>query len=150
MAERRPADDQRPRTTDEVVVRIGVGRALLAAVLLVSLPNVLLAQAVTVSCASKPGERQHCPAATSKGVILAKSAGESPCLLGKTWGYDDKGVWVSDGCSAEFVVGQELEEALPKRSRRRSRPRTSRTAGSRSSTATRARSTCGSSRTSAT
>jgi hypothetical protein len=69
---------------------------------------------ITVACASKPGERQHCPAATAKGVILAKSAGESPCLLGKTWGYDDKGVWVSDGCSAEFVVGQELEEAQPK------------------------------------
>ena len=23
-----------------------------------------------------------------------------PCLLGKTWGYDDTGIWVSDGCSA--------------------------------------------------
>ena len=31
---------------------------------------------------------------------------ESPCLLGKTWGYDDKGVWVSDGCSGEFQLAQ--------------------------------------------
>jgi hypothetical protein len=31
--------------------------------------------------------------------------GASACLLGKTWGYDDKKVWVADGCSAEFIVG---------------------------------------------
>ncbi|HVQ30748.1 MAG TPA: DUF3011 domain-containing protein [Vicinamibacteria bacterium] len=63
---------------------------------------------VRVSCSSKPGERQECPANTKNGVVLAHSSGESPCLLGKSWGYDDKGVWVSDGCSAEFVVGEEL------------------------------------------
>jgi DUF3011 family protein len=63
---------------------------------------------VRVACSSKPGERQSCPADTSKGVVLAKSAGQSPCLLGKTWGYDDQGIWVADGCSGEFVVGQEL------------------------------------------
>jgi hypothetical protein len=63
---------------------------------------------VRVTCSSKPGERNHCPADTSKGVILLRSAGESACLLGKTWGYDDHGIWVSDGCSGEFVVGQEL------------------------------------------
>ena len=63
---------------------------------------------VRVSCSSKPGERQECPANTRNGVVLAHSSGESPCLLGKSWGYDDKGVWVSDGCSAEFVVAEEL------------------------------------------
>ena len=57
-----------------------------------------------VTCSSKPGDRQHCAADTSKGVVLARSAGESSCLLGKTWGYDDKGIWVADGCSGEFVV----------------------------------------------
>jgi hypothetical protein len=63
---------------------------------------------VRIACSSRPGERQHCVADTSRGVVLARSAGESPCLLGKTWGYDDTGIWVSDGCSGEFVVGQEL------------------------------------------
>jgi DUF3011 family protein len=61
-----------------------------------------------VFCSSKMGERKHCPANTSNGVALVRSSGESACLLGKTWGYDDKGVWVSDGCSADFVVGGEL------------------------------------------
>ena len=66
---------------------------------------------ITIKCSSKPGERQHCAADTSHGVALAKSAGQSPCLLGRTWGYDAQGVWVSDGCAGEFVVGQGINEA---------------------------------------
>jgi hypothetical protein len=33
---------------------------------------------VRVSCSSKPGERQECPADTSMGVVLAKSTGQPP------------------------------------------------------------------------
>jgi hypothetical protein len=62
--------------------------------------------APTIACASKPGERQHCPADTSKGVVLAKSSGEFPCMLGRTWGYDEAGIWVSDGCGGEFQVAE--------------------------------------------
>jgi hypothetical protein len=58
-----------------------------------------------ITCQSSPGGRQHCPAETSSGVALVKSTGAAPCLLGKTWGYDDTGIWVSDGCSGEFVAG---------------------------------------------
>jgi hypothetical protein len=76
---------------------------------------------VRVTCTSKPGERQQCPADTSKGVALVRSSGEAPCLLGKTWGYDDEGVWVADGCSGDFVVGQGLEEAV-ERVQRKARP----------------------------
>jgi Protein of unknown function (DUF3011) len=64
------------------------------------------ANATSVVCASKIGERQECPADTSRGVVLARSFGESACLLGKTWGYDDKGVWVADGCVGEFLVAR--------------------------------------------
>jgi hypothetical protein len=59
-----------------------------------------------LTCSSTGGERQHCAADTSSGVVLARSIGGAPCLLGKTWGYDDAGVWVSDGCSGEFIAGQ--------------------------------------------
>jgi hypothetical protein len=58
-----------------------------------------------VVCASKPGERTQCAADTSRGVVLLRSTGEAPCLLGRTWGYDQTSVWVSDGCSAEFAAG---------------------------------------------
>src|SRR5882672_4601416 len=62
--------------------------------------------AATVVCASNAGERQVCTGNTSAGVALVKSTGASACLLGKTWGYDDAGVWVADGCSGEFQLGQ--------------------------------------------
>jgi hypothetical protein len=58
----------------------------------------------SVTCTSGVGDRQHCSANTSAGVLMKKSLGDGACLLGKTWGYDDAGVWVQDGCGAEFVV----------------------------------------------
>ena len=63
-----------------------------------------------ISCQSRGGDRQHCPATTSSGVALVKSTGTAPCLLGKTWGYDDTGIWVSDGCGGEFVAGPAAQE----------------------------------------
>src|SRR5262249_48231597 len=59
------------------------------------------------------GGRTHCPADTSKGVALVRSQGAAACLLGKTWGYDDTGIWVSDGCSAVFFAGLPAEEGKP-------------------------------------
>jgi Protein of unknown function (DUF3011) len=70
-------------------------------------------QAATVSCASKAGEREHCSADTSAGVALVRSTGTAPCLLGKSWGYDDTGIWVSDNCGGEFVLGQPAPPGAP-------------------------------------
>src|SRR3954470_17536817 len=67
----------------------------------------------TISCASKTGETTHCAADTSKGIVLARSYGQAACLLGKTWGYDDKGAWVSDGCVADFLVAGAGAAATP-------------------------------------
>jgi len=39
--------------------------------------------------------------------------GEAPCLLGKSWGYDDLGVWVSDGCTAEFALAAPVPAPAP-------------------------------------
>ena len=64
----------------------------------------------TISCQSRDGDRQHCTAITSSGVALVKSTGTAACLLGKTWGYDDTGIWVSDGCGGEFVAGNAAQE----------------------------------------
>lgn len=62
--------------------------------------------APTLQCLSEPGERQHCAADTSAGVALVQEVGSAACLLGQSWGYDAEGVWVSDGCGGEFVLGQ--------------------------------------------
>src|SRR5688572_16376250 len=60
---------------------------------------------VSVSCASTAGERTQCPANTAAGVVLLRSNAPAACLLGKTWGYDDVAVWVSNGCDGEFAIG---------------------------------------------
>lgn len=59
----------------------------------------------TIACESAAGAREHCSADTSAGVSLVRTTGTVACLLGRNWGYDDAGVWVSDGCSGEFFVG---------------------------------------------
>jgi hypothetical protein len=94
-------------------IRVLAGLAVLGCVVLCA-PERLLAQQASVTCSSKLGERQHCAADTSKGVVLAKSSGDAPCLLGKTWGYDDLGVWVADGCGGEFLVGHASPEEKTK------------------------------------
>jgi len=68
---------------------------------------------IVITCASKIGERQDCPADTSRGVVLARSYGQSACLLGKTWGYDDKGVWAVDGCVGDFIVAGPAQGPTP-------------------------------------
>jgi hypothetical protein len=70
--------------------------------------------AAIVTCASKPGGRTNCAADTSAGVVLRRSTGEAACLLGKTWGYDQTSIWVSDGCSGEFVTGQAVQQEATK------------------------------------
>ena len=61
--------------------------------------------AVRVTCSSKPGGRSECKADTSAGVVLVRSTGDAPCLLGRTWGYDQSGIWVADGCAGDFLAG---------------------------------------------
>ena len=58
-----------------------------------------------VSCVSKGKERQQCPADTRAGIVMLRPTGEAACLLGRNWGYDDQGVWVSEGCGGDFGTG---------------------------------------------
>jgi hypothetical protein len=67
----------------------------------------------TVACGAAAGQRQHCACNTAAGVALLRSTGEKACLLGKTWGYDDTGVWVTDGCAGEFLVAGAAPEGAP-------------------------------------
>jgi hypothetical protein len=74
-------------------------------------PRTLAADAKPLTCASRNGQRQHCAADTSGGVALERSTGSAACLLGRSWGYDDKGVWVDAGCAGEFKLGQSVSAA---------------------------------------
>ena len=64
-----------------------------------------------LTCASTSADRVHCPADTSKGVVLMRSTGSGECLADQTWGFDDDGVWVSHGCAAEFALDRSAQPA---------------------------------------
>ncbi|MGH8080707.1 MAG: DUF3011 domain-containing protein [Lysobacter sp.] len=57
-------------------------------------------------CASGDTETVRCPADTRGGVRLVRRTSGKPCVEGTTWGADRGGVWVSQGCSADFVLGK--------------------------------------------
>ncbi|HSZ62597.1 MAG TPA: DUF3011 domain-containing protein [Terriglobales bacterium] len=58
-----------------------------------------------VTCVSAGDQHQHCAADTSAGVVMLHPTGDVVCLLGRNWGYDAQGVWVSEGCSGQFATG---------------------------------------------
>ncbi|MCA1734469.1 MAG: DUF3011 domain-containing protein [Acidobacteria bacterium] len=51
------------------------------------------------------GKLTRCPANTYGGVRLARQISDSPCIYDRTWGWDTQGVWVNEGCRAEFMAG---------------------------------------------
>ena len=73
-------------------------------------PAAAATAAAPLTCTSLVGERRTCAADTTRGVTLARSLGPGACELGRTWGYDQNGVWVSEGCSGDFSLGPEKEE----------------------------------------
>jgi uncharacterized protein YegP (UPF0339 family) len=58
-----------------------------------------------IYCASDDGRRHVCPTDTSGGVRLIRQRSNASCDLGRSWGYNDRGVWVDRGCRADFQIG---------------------------------------------
>lgn len=77
----------------------------LSAMLLLSSTQTLASERIT--CESKNHRYNHCRVDTDNQVKLKKQLSDAPCIEGQTWGYDKKGVWVDQGCKAEFRVGKD-------------------------------------------
>lgn len=58
----------------------------------------------TVVCESRDERKHFCSADTTYGVELRKQLSVSDCKYRETWGYGERGIWVKDGCRAEFFV----------------------------------------------
>jgi len=58
-----------------------------------------------IYCASDNGRLNYCGADTRGGVRLIRQRSDAPCISGRTWGYDRRGIWVDRGCRAEFLTG---------------------------------------------
>ncbi|HEX3577268.1 MAG TPA: DUF3011 domain-containing protein [Thermoanaerobaculia bacterium] len=60
----------------------------------------------TVICESDYNSRHRCDVNTQYGVHLTRQISRTACILNRTWGYDSRGIWVRDGCRAEFTLGR--------------------------------------------
>jgi predicted porin len=61
----------------------------------------------TVDCGAGAGDRNTCEADTTAGVALIRQTGDGNCALGKTWGFDSKGIWVANGCRGTFALSDD-------------------------------------------
>lgn len=68
------------------------------------------AQTAEIRCDSRPGSSNYCRIDTSPGVELRHQHSRQPCYQNDTWGYDRRGIWVANGCSATFRVGREKDD----------------------------------------
>jgi hypothetical protein len=75
--------------------------ALTVAVL--SFPALAAAQG-SVKCESNDGHRSYCGNYEFNQVRLDRQISNSPCIQGRSWGVDNRGLWVDDGCRAYFTI----------------------------------------------
>ena len=58
----------------------------------------------TLICESDSSRRTYCRADARFGVELRREISRNSCIANRTWGSDENGVWVSNGCRAEFAL----------------------------------------------
>ncbi len=58
-----------------------------------------------IVCESNSNRTHHCEADTRFGVELVRQISNARCIRDRTWGYDRRSIWVSDGCRARFRLG---------------------------------------------
>lgn len=79
-------------------VRSGMNVPMTSAAPLVMQPSGMV-------CESINNGRSHCRIDTRSGISLTRQISDNVCVRDRTWGVDRDGVWVTDGCRAEFVMG---------------------------------------------
>ncbi|MBS0556594.1 MAG: DUF3011 domain-containing protein [Proteobacteria bacterium] len=58
-----------------------------------------------LECRSSGYHYQYCYADTWNNVRLVQQMSNSSCDYGRSWGYDQRGIWVDNGCAARFEYG---------------------------------------------
>jgi hypothetical protein len=57
-----------------------------------------------VVCESQDRHTSYCNADTRGEIRLVRQLSDRRCVRGSTWGTNQRGIWVTDGCRAEFEV----------------------------------------------
>jgi hypothetical protein len=58
-----------------------------------------------IVCESRSSRVHHCDADTRFGVELVQQLSRADCIRDRSWGFDRRSIWVSDGCRARFRLG---------------------------------------------
>ncbi len=61
-------------------------------------------RSTSIRCESNEGRRSECAIPRGSEVRLVQVLSEAPCREGRSWGHDDRRIWVTEGCRAEFEV----------------------------------------------
>jgi hypothetical protein len=78
--------------------------AVVAALLVPALPA---SADRVVRCESRNYRYNYCRVDTDNRVQLMNQYSRRRCVLWQTWGYDRRGIWVDQGCGAEFRAGRD-------------------------------------------
>lgn len=57
-----------------------------------------------IDCDSNDRRQRRCGVTIRQDARLVRQKSGSPCIEGETWGWNRDGVWVSNGCRAQFQV----------------------------------------------
>ena len=74
-----------------------------------------------IRCRSKDYRYNHCPTGEHGPIRLTQQISKSACIEGRTWGYDQRGIWVDQGCDAKFRVTARRRDRDDRGSKRGSR-----------------------------
>ena len=85
--------------------KISVTTLVLATITLLGAQHQALANNQTIICSSNNNQHAYCQANTGNQVKLLRQLSSFPCQEGRTWGFDNNGIWVDKGCQAEFAIG---------------------------------------------
>ncbi|MEJ2604094.1 MAG: DUF3011 domain-containing protein [Gammaproteobacteria bacterium] len=83
---------------------VTVAAAMIVGVVGLSAPELAFAEN-TITCESQNGQTNRCRVDTRGGVALVTQLSKAGCYQGNTWGYDNRFIWVSNGCRAVFRLG---------------------------------------------
>jgi Protein of unknown function (DUF3011) len=67
-----------------------------------------------IACASSDFQQQFCP--SSRRILrawLIEQRSRSACVQGRSWGFQERGIWVSAGCSGLFAVEESGRRPVP-------------------------------------
>ena len=79
----------------------------IAVVFLIS-PKALADEIVT--CKSHDHKYTHCNTRSDGYISLHKQLSNTDCKQGRNWDYDRHGIWVDEGCKAEFMVESDRDD----------------------------------------